>query len=84
MQVGAIHAASSNIPFPEEVYEFWSTLGLHLRLLVELTEHWHLHADVGPNLVLTQYRFEFNEPNTEVFQQGLWTGSGQLMLGYRF
>ncbi len=84
LRVGALRAASSNIPFPEEVYKFWSTLGVHLRLLVELTEQWHLHADVGPNLVLTQYRFEFNEPNTEVFQQGLWTGSGQLMLGYRF
>jgi hypothetical protein len=84
IQVGAIRAASSNIPFPEEVYEFWSTVGVHLRLLIELTEHWQLHADVGPNLVLTKYRFEFNEPNTKVFQQGPWTGSGQLMLGYRF
>jgi hypothetical protein len=81
---GDIYATSSDIPFRESTHHFWSTLGAHLELLTHLTANWHLALDVGPNLVLTQYRFEFNEPDTNVFQQGSWTGSARLMLGRSF
>lgn len=81
---GDIYATSSNIPFQQSTHRFWSTLGAHLELRTRLSEGWHLTLDVGPNLVLTQYRFEFNEPDTQVFQQGSWTGSGRLMLGHQF
>jgi hypothetical protein len=84
LQLGDLNASSSRIPFPEEVHKFWATIGVHFRVLVALDEHWHLHADVGPNLVLTQYRFTIEDPTTRIFEQGLWTGTGRLMLLYRY
>jgi hypothetical protein len=82
-QLGDLYARSTNIPFPESVHNFWTTVGIHLRVAVDLSEDWWLHANVGPSLILTRYRFVFNEPDTRVFQQGTWTGTAQLILGYR-
>lgn len=84
LQLGDLNASSSRIPFPEEVHKLWATIGVHFRVLVALDEHWHLHADVGPNLVLTQYRFTIEDPTTRIFEQGLWTGTARLMLLYRY
>jgi hypothetical protein len=78
---GDIYATSSDIPFSESSHRFWSTLGAHLKVLTRLSDDWSLALDIGPHLVLTQYRFEFNEPDTKVFQQGSWSGSARLMLG---
>lgn len=82
-QLGDLYARSSNIPFPESVHNFWATAGIHLRVAVDLSADWWLHGNVGPSLMLTRYRFVFNEPDTRVFQQGRWTGTAQLMLGFR-
>lgn len=81
---GDIYATASDIPFRESTHRFWSTLGVNLELLTQLSNDWHLALDIGPKLILTQYRFEFNEPDTKVFQQGSWAGSARLMLGRSF
>lgn len=82
-QVGDLYARSTNIPFPENVHNVWLTAGIHLRGAIDLSPDWLLHASVGPSLVLTRYRFVFNEPDMRVFQQGVWSGAAQLMVGYR-
>lgn len=84
LDVGDVYATSSNIPFQKAVHRVWSTLGLHLAIVSRLSDEWGLALNIGPNLVLTQYRFEFDDPNTRVFQQGMWSGSAQLMLSRRF
>lgn len=81
---GDIYATSSDIPLGESAHRFWATIGVHLKLVTRLSDDWGLALDVGPNLLLTQYRFEFNEPDTRVFQQGTWSGSTRLMLDHAF
>lgn len=84
LDVGDLYASSSNIAFQKSVHRLWSTLGLHLAIVSNLSEAWSLGLNIGPNLVLTQYRFEFDDPETRVFQQGMWSGTAQLMLSRRF
>lgn len=84
LDVGDVYASSSNIPFQKAVHRVWSTLGLHLAIVSRLSDAWGLALNIGPNLVLTQYRFEFDDPDTRVFQQGMWSGSAQLLLSRRF
>lgn len=82
--LGDLYATASDIPFRQSTHRFWSTLGVHLELLVELADGWNLGLDAGPHLVLTRYRFQFNEPDTDVFDQGSWAGSARLRLKHRF
>lgn len=81
---GDLYARSSSIPFSESTHRFWSALGVHLRLRANLSEDWNLALAAGPNVILTQYRFEFDDPNTEVYQHGVWTAAGRLLLGRDF
>lgn len=81
---GEIYGSSSNITFEQEIHRVWSTFGVHLDMLIHFTPQWRLVLNVGPNLVLTQYRFEFNDPETTVYEQGSWAGSTRLMLEHQF
>ena len=83
-EVGDVLGRGTNIDYQSTVHRLWTTAGAHIHVRIPRDDVWFFAADIGANVLLNRYKFEFNEPDTEVFNQSAVTGSVNLILGALF
>jgi hypothetical protein len=81
---GDVFGRGSNIDYESRVHRMWSTAGAHVHVRIPRNDVWFLAANIGANVLLNRYTFEFDEPETEVFSQSPVTGTINIVVGALF
>lgn len=83
-EVGDVYGRGTDIDYETTVHRLWSTAGAHIHVRIPHDDTWFFAANIGANVLLQRYSFEFNEPDTEVFSQSAVTGTINAILGMLF
>jgi hypothetical protein len=83
-ELGSVTGEGSGLPNPSTEHRFWFALGAELRLETTIADRVILGAGGGAVFPLTRYRFEFEDPQTRIYEVPSVGFSASARLGLRF
>lgn len=84
VELGDLYGRGLDIDYRTAVHRLWATAGAHIHVRMPLDDGWYLAANIGANVLINRYSFEFNQPETEVYTQLPVTGSINILVGKLF